>query len=36
MVNISIVDKDVNYFISVNSIADNDSEIFSYKDNKVM
>ena len=36
MVNISIVDKHVNYFVSVNSIADNDSEIFSYKDNKVM
>ena len=33
---INIVDKHVNQFVSVNSIADKDSEIFCYKDNKVM
>ena len=31
-----MVDKHANHFVSVNSIADEDSEVFCYKDNKVM
>ena len=33
---INIVDKHISYFFSVNSVGDKDSEIFCYKDNKVM
>ena len=33
---INMVDKHANQFVSVNSIVDEDSEVFCYKDNKVM